>query len=142
MAREESSMRFWIRSGVACGLAFLAAGQAPALEDPATPLKKAQEAARANAVSPEGREWKQRHSFATDRLMIPLVHRCLPERGDDIPTAFPVYLRLSRAGRVGEVLTELDASLGRSMTDAARNLPFPEAPRDDYWIEVNVAAPL
>jgi hypothetical protein len=135
-------MGFWIRSGVACGLAYLAAGQALALEDPAARLKKAQEAARANAASPEGREWKQRNSFATDRLMILLVNRCVTEPGDDIPTAFPVYLRLSRTGHASEVLTELDASLGECMTDAARNLPFPEAPQDDYWIEVNVAAPL
>jgi hypothetical protein len=105
-------------------------------------VKRAQEAARANAASPEGREWKERNSFATDRLMILVLNRCLPDTGDDIPTAFPVYLRLSRTGRVAEIVTELDASLGTCMTAVARELPFPEAPRDDYWIEVNVAAPL
>jgi hypothetical protein len=125
-----------------CGMGLLAAGQAFALDDPATTVKKAQEAARANTASPEGREWKQRNSFATDRLMILVLNRCLPEPGDDIPTAFSVYLRLSRTGRVGEIVTELDAPLGTCMTAAARELPFPEAPRDDYWIEVNVAAPL
>jgi hypothetical protein len=28
------------------------------------------------------------------------------------------------------------------MTAAAREMPFPEAPRDDYWIQLNMAAPL
>jgi len=51
-------------------------------------------------------------------------------------------VRLSKAGRAHEIVTELDAELGSCMTTAARDLPFPEAPRDDYWIQVNMAAPL
>ncbi len=132
-----------IRRGVMCGIALLAAGQAPALEELAARVKKAQEAARANAASAGGRGWKERNSFATDRLMILVLNRCLPEpAGDEIPTAFSVYLRLSRMGRVREVVTDLEAALGTCMTAAARDLPFPEAPRDDYWIEVNMAASL
>ena len=106
----------------------------PALaqEDLAARVKKAQDAARANAASPQGREWKQRNSSATGRLLIPVLNRCLPESAGDIPTVFSVYIR-AQAGRVREVVTELDASLGQCMTAAAREMPFPEAPRDDYW---------
>jgi hypothetical protein len=124
------------------GFALLVACQAFAEEDLAGRVKKAQEAARANAASPEGRAWKQENSFATDRLMILVLNRCLPDPPGDIPTTFSVYVRLSQTGHVHEMVTELDASLGKCMTTAARNLPFPEAPRDDYWIEVNMAAPL
>jgi hypothetical protein len=135
-------MGFSFRAVVLCGIGLVVAGQAFALEDLAAAVKRAQEAARANAASPEGREWKERNAFATDRLMVLVLNRCLPEPGGDIPTTFSVYVRLSRAGRVAEIVTELDASLGTCMTTAARDLPFPEAPRDDYWIEVNMAAPL
>jgi len=124
------------------GLALWAACDSFAQEDLAARVKKAHEAARANAASPEGREWKQRNSFATDRLMILVLNRCLPEPPGDTPTAFSVYVRLSKAGRAHEIVTELDAELGSCMTTAARDLPFPEAPRDDYWIQVNMAAPL
>ena len=74
--------------------------------------------------------------------MILVLNRCLPEPAGDIPTGFSVYVRLSQLGRVREVVTELDVSLGNCMTAAAREMPFPEAPRDDFWIEVNMAAPL
>lgn len=131
-----------IRGGVIGGFVLLLAGQALAQEDLAARVKRAQEAVRVNMESAEGREWMQRNQFATDRLMILLLNRCLPEPAGDIPTTFSVYLRLSKEGRAGELLTELDAALGRCMTDAARGLPFPEAPRDDYWIKVNMAAPL
>jgi hypothetical protein len=124
------------------GFALLAAGQAAAQEGHAARVKKAEEAARANAASSEGREWMRQNSFAIDRLMILVLNRCLPDPPGDIPTAFSVYVRLSRAGRVGEIVTELDASLGECMTTVARDLPFPEAPRDDYWIQRNMAAPL
>ena len=74
--------------------------------------------------------------------MIPVLNRCLPDPPGDIPTVFEVYVRLSRAGRVREIVTELDAALGKCMTTAARDMPFPEAPREDYWIQLNMAAPL
>ena len=131
-----------VRRSALCGFLLLTACLALAQEDQATPVKKAQSAAQANAGSPQGREWMRRNSSATDRLMIPILNQCLPEPAGDNPTAFSVYVRLSRAGRVREILTELDASLGTCMTAAAREMPFPEAPRDDYWIQVNMAAPL
>jgi hypothetical protein len=135
-------MRCGVRRGVVLGFGLLAAGQALAQEDLAARVKKAQDAARANAASPQGREWMQRNSSATDRLMIPLLNQCLPDPPGDIPTVFSVYVRLSPAGRAREVVTELDASLGKCMTAGAREMKFPEAPREDYWIQVNMAAPL
>ena len=131
-----------VRSRVMLGIGLLAACQALAQEELAARVKKAQDAARANAASPPGREWLQRHSSATGRLMIPVLNRCLPEPAGDIPTVFAVYVRLSQTGGVREVVTDLDASLGKCMSAAAREMPFPEAPRDDYWIQVNMAAPL
>ena len=123
-------------------LVLLAAAPGLAQEDLAARVKKAQDAARANAASPEGREWIKGNSPAAGRLMIPVLNRCLPDPPGDIPTVFEVYVRLSRAGRAREIVTELDAALGKCMTTAAREMPFPEAPREDYWIQLNMAAPL
>jgi hypothetical protein len=135
-------MRWGGHRHVMLGFALLAACEGFAQEDLATRVKKAEEAARANAATPEGREWLQHNSSATDRQMILVLNRCLPDPPGDIPTAFSVYVRLSQSGRVREIVTELDAALGRCMTTAARDTPFPGAPRDDYWIQVNMAAPL
>ena len=135
-------MSLAFRRGWLVGLVLLAVVPALAQESLAARVKKAQDAASANAASPQGRDWAKRNSAATDSLMIPLLNRCLPEPPGDIPTVFSVFVRLSRAGRVGEVVTELDAALGKCMTNAAREVPFPAAPRDDYWIQVNMAAPL
>ena len=135
-------MRWGIGRVVLVGVVWLAAGPALAQEDLAARVKKAQDAANANAATPQGREWKQRNSPATGRLMIPVLNQCLPDPPGDIPTVFSVFARLSQKGRVKEVVTELDAKLGTCMTAAAAAIPFPEAPRDDYWIQVNMAAPL
>lgn len=129
--------------GLAVALAVVGAGATFAQEDHAARVSKAREAARANAESGEGREWLKNSLFATDRLMILVLNRCLPEDPpDEVPTAFAVFLRLSRAGRAQEIVTELDEALGKCMTGAARELPFPEPPRDEYWVQVNMAAPL
>ena len=71
-----------------------------------------------------------------------MLNRCLPDPSGDETTVFAVFVRLSAKGQAREVLTELDAELGTCMTQAARDVPFPEAPREDYWIQVNMAAPL
>jgi len=122
--------------------AILAAYQALAQEDLAARVKTAHEAASINAATAAGREWLKRNSSVTDRLMIIVLNKCLPDPPGDIPTVFSVYLRLSRAGRASEIVTALDATLGKCMTTGARSTPFPEAPRDDYWIQLNMAAPL
>ncbi len=70
------------------------------------------------------------------------LHRCLPEPSDGTPTTFSVFVRLSLKGRAQEVVTELDAALGKCMTDATRETRFPTPPREDYWVQVNMAAPL
>jgi hypothetical protein len=127
---------------VAWVVTSLAACQAFAQEDLASRVKKAQDAARANAASREGREWKQHSSASTGRLLIPVLNRCLPESDGDTPSVFSVYVRLSKAGRAVEVVTDLDDDVGKCMTAAARDVPFPGAPRDDYWVQVNMAAPL
>jgi hypothetical protein len=121
---------------------LFAASQAFAQEDVAPRLKEAHEAARANAESPEGLKWKRDNSFATNRLLTLALNRCLPDPEGDIPTPFSLYLRFSKTGGVREIMTDLDPSLEECMTPVARDLPFPEAPRDDYWIQVNMAAPL
>lgn len=129
--------------GLALALALAGSGVATTQDEVPPRVKAAQEAARANASAPLGQEWMRRNSHAIDRLMILVLNRCLPKPPDDeIPQAFSVYVRLSRAGRALEIVTELDVDLGRCMTGAARELPFPEPPRDEYWIQVNLAAPL
>jgi len=136
-------MRLWGWRAAVLGLGLLAASLAVAREDAAERVEKAREAAEANAETPEGRIWKRDNSHATDRLMMLVLNRCLPDApADDIPTAFPVYVRLSKEGGVKEIIAELDPTLEKCMTSIARDLPFPEAPRDDYWIHINMAAPL
>ena len=127
--------------GVILGLTCVAASAALAQEK-GTRLETARWAAELNAKSESGREWKARNEPTIGKLVTPVLNGCLPEEGDEI-TAFSVFLRLSRKGRVLEVLTDLeDPSLGTCMTPGARELQLPEPPRDDYWVQVNLAASL
>jgi hypothetical protein len=126
---------------VVVGVALFAVPRTRAQEDFAERIDEARDAARANAESPEGREWKRDSSSAAGRLMILVLNRCLPEPSGDVPTPFSVFLRFSKKSGVREVITDLDPSLEECMTAAARDLPFPEAPRDDYWVQVNMAVP-
>jgi hypothetical protein len=133
-------MRWRVRPFLTCCFALLV-GQAFAQDELATRVKRAEEAAAANAASAAGHQWIQQHSATAARLLIPVLNQCLPESGD-APTPFSVYLRLSRKGEAREIVTDIDEELGRCMTAAATRMPFPEAPRDDYWIQLNMAAPL
>jgi hypothetical protein len=140
--REDAMSRRMMRSAT-CACALLAAVAAVAQEALEERVRKAQSAAKANAATELGRDWAKHNSAAVGRLMIPVLNQCLPQAPDaDIPTVFAVYLRLSKTGQVGEVVTELDDTLSKCMTKAAGRMPFPEAPREDYWIQVNMAAPL
>jgi heterodisulfide reductase subunit A-like polyferredoxin len=121
------------------GVAAQGAATAPATT--ATAVAKARAAARANAATPQGREWKQRNSTAAGAPLIPVLNKCLPEDGDEV-TAFTIFVRLSQKGRVREVVTDLSAELGACMTTGASELQLPEAPRDDYWVQLNLAAEL
>jgi hypothetical protein len=127
---------------VVSGVAMLAAGPTLALENTAPVVKTAERAAKINAATAQGREWKKRSAPAIDKVMVPLLNQCLPEESDDIPTMFSVYVRLSTKGRALEIVTDLDATLGECMSAGARETPFPVPPHDDYWVQVNMAAPL
>jgi hypothetical protein len=133
-------MRQALRRGVLLCLSVLAASWAVAA--PPTRLKVAQDLALAHAALPQGRAWLKVNKANAGQLLIPVLNRCLPEPPGDELTAFSVYLRLSQKGKILEVVTELDASLGRCMTDEAREVQLPEAPREDFWIQVNLAAGL
>ena len=136
-------MRNEWRRAVVLAVACVAASVALAAQEKGgTRLETARWAAELNAKSESGREWKARNEPIIGKLVTPVLNGCLPEEGDEI-TAFSVFLRLSRKGRVLEVLTDLeDPSLGTCMTSSSRELQLPEAPRDDYWVQVNLAAAL
>ena len=133
-------MRRALRQGALLGLSILAASVAVA--EPPTRLKQAHDLALAHAAWPQGRSWLAVNKAKAGQLLIPVMNRCLPESPDDELTAFSIYLRLSQKGRILEVVTDLDAALGRCMTTEAREVQFPEAPREDFWIQVNLAAGL
>ncbi len=145
-ARAVIGLLLWAAAGAAAapGTAQTPApAQPPAPQDLEARVKQAHEAASANAATPEGKRWKEQSAHVVDRLLIVVLNRCLPKtEEEEIPTAFAVYVRLSKAGQVREIVTELDKELSRCMTAGARSIPVPEAPRDDYWIQVNMAAPL
>ena len=133
-------MRRALRRGVLLGLSVLAASVAVAA--PPTPLKQAHDLALAHAAWPQGRSWLTANKAKAGQLVIPILRRCLPESPEDEVTAFSIYLRLSQKGKVLEVVTDIDAALGRCMTNEAPEVQLPKAPREDFWIQVNVAAGL
>jgi hypothetical protein len=134
-------MRQALRNGVLFGLAMLAS---VAVAEPPTRVKLAQDLARAHAAWPQGRAWLTENLPKTGQLVIPVLNRCVPDSPDGELTAFSIYLRLSQKGRVLEVVTDIEggAELGRCMTRESRDVHLPEAPREDFWIQVNLAAPL
>ena len=132
--------RTW-RGAVVLGLAWMAAPGGLAAQEKGTRLETARWAAGLNAKSESGREWMERNLATVGRLVTPVLNACVPEDGEEL-TAFSVYVRLSRKGRALEVLTDLDPSLGACMTAGAREVQLPEPPRDDFWVQVNLAASL
>ena len=133
-------MRPTLRQGVLLGFSVIAASVAVAA--PPTPLKQAHDLALAHAAWPQGRSWLTLNKARAGQLVIPILRRCLPESPEDEVTAFSIYLRLSQKGKVLEVVTDIDAALGRCMTNEAPEVQLPKAPREDFWIQVNVAAGL
>jgi hypothetical protein len=128
-----------LRKGVLLGLAMLAS---VAVAEPPTRVKLAQDLARAHAAWPPGRDWVAENLSKAGQLVIPVLNRCVPDSPEGELTAFSIYLRLSQKGRVLEVVTDIDAELGRCMTRESREIQLPEAPREDFWIQVNLAASL
>ena len=130
------------------GAALLAVAMSPAVlpsaraEEPSPRLKLAQDLARAHAASAPGKEWLARNHAKAAELMVPVLQRCVEDVDEGELTSFSTYLRLSQKGKVLEIVTELDAQLGRCMTEEARNVQLPQAPREDFWIQVNLAAML
>ena len=135
-------MRQALRKGVlnAVGVWVLAASVAVAA--PPTRLKTAHALAVAHAAWPQGRSWLSVNKAKAGQLVIPILDRCLPESPGDELTAFSTYLRLSQKGKILEIVTDLDEELGGCMTKEAREVQLPEAPREDFWIQVNLAAGL
>lgn len=133
-------MRRAPRQGALLAFSVLAASVAVAA--PPTPLKQAHDLAVAHAAWPEGRSWLTANKARAGELVVPVLYRCLPESPEDELTAFALYLRLSQKGRILEVVTDIDAALGRCMTTEAREIQLPEAPRENFWIQVNLAAGL
>jgi hypothetical protein len=105
-------------------------------------LKQAHDLAHAHAALPQGRSWLTVNKAKVGQLLIPVLNRCLPESSDDEITAFSIYVRLSQKGKILEVVTDIDATLGSCMTNAASEVQLPEAPRAGFWIQVNLAAGL
>jgi len=133
-------MRRVLRQGVAAAVAVLAASVAVAA--PPTQVKTAHDLAVAHAALPQGRSWLDANKTKAGQVLMPVLNRCLPKSPEDVLTAFSIYLRLSQKGRILEVVTDLDAALGRCMTNEAREIQLPEAPRESFWIQVNLAAGL
>ena len=132
-------MRRALREGVLLGLPMLAS---VAVAEPPTRVKLAQDLARAHAAWPQGRDWLAENLSRTGQLLIPVLNRCVPDSPDGELTAFSVYLRLSQKGKILEIVTDIDAELGHCMTRESREVQLPQAPREDFWIQANLAAPL
>ena len=111
-------------------------------EEPSPRVKLAQDLSRAHAASTPGKQWLARNHAKAAELMVPVLQRCVDDVEDGELMSFSTYLRLSQKGKVLEIVTELDAQLGRCMTEESRNVQLPQAPREDFWIQVNLAAML
>jgi len=133
-------MKWALCKGVPLGLAVFAMLASVAVAKPPTRVKLAQDLARAHAAWPQGRAWLAENLSKTGQLVIPVLNRCVPDSPDGELTPFSIYMRISQRGKILEVVTDIDAELGRCMTKESRELQLPEAPREDFWIQVNLAA--
>jgi hypothetical protein len=111
-------------------------------QEPSGRVKLAQDLSRAHAASAPGRAWLAKHHARAAELMVPVLQRCVEDVEQGELMSFATYLRLSQKGKVLEIVTELDASLGRCMTEEAKNVQLPQAPREDFWLQVNLASML
>ena len=131
-----------LRKGVVLGFGVAMVLASPVTAEAPTRLELAQKLAGIHAIWPQGRDWLAAHSAKTGELVAPVLNRCVPDAPDGELTAFSVYLRLTQKGKIKEVVTDVDADLGRCMTKESSEIVLPEAPRDDFWIQVNLAAML
>jgi len=135
----------WRRGAFAGGLlcttlATFAVAQSAA--QPSARLKLAQDLARAHAVSPAGKQWLAKNHAKAGELMIPVLQKCVEDSDEGELTSFSTYLRLSQKGKVLEIVTEIDAELDRCMTREAKDVQLAPAPREDFWVQVNLATML
>jgi hypothetical protein len=134
------------RRGVAASVllsaAFALEAFAQSPTQPSARLKLAQDLARAHAVSPAGKQWLAKNHAKAGELMIPVLQKCVEDSDEGELTSFSTYLRLSQKGRVLEIVTEIDAELDRCMTREAKDVQLAPAPREDFWIQVNLATML
>jgi len=135
-------MRRALRKGGLLSLAVLLMLGSVATAAPSKRLKLAQDLARAHAAWGPGRAWLAKNLSKTGQLLIPVLNRCVPDSPDGELTAFSVYLRLSQKGGILEVVTDVDVELDRCLTKESREAQLPEAPREDFWIQANLAASL
>jgi hypothetical protein len=138
---RESAGRRPLRSGV-FALAVVTMLAHPAMAEPPARLKVAQDLARAHAAWPAGRDWLAANLSRTGQLVVPVLNQCVADEPDGELTAFSIYLRLSQKGRILEVVADIDEELGRCLTKESREVQLPEAPREDFWVQVNLAAVL
>jgi len=137
-------MRQGLRAGVAARVVIgvLLASAVGMAQDVPARLKLAQDLARAHAASAVGKEWLARNHAKAGELMIPVLQKCVEDSDEGELTSFSTYLRLSQKGKVLEIVTDVDAELGRCMTRGAKEVQLPPAPREDFWIQVNLATML
>ena len=134
--------RPFVIAGLLLSVVLAPGAFAQAPDQPPARLKLAQDLARAHAASAAGKEWLARHHAKAGEAMVPVLQKCVEDADEGEITSFSTYLRLSQKGRVLEIVTELDAELGQCMTREAKDVQLPPAPREDFWIQVNLAAML
>jgi len=135
-------MKKLLGAGLLAVLVWPAILPSASAEEPSPRLKLAQDLARAHAASAPGKQWLAKNHARAAELMVPVLQRCVEDVEEGEIMSFSTYLRLSQKGKVLEIVTELDAQLGRCMTEEARDVQLPQAPREDFWIQVNLAAML
>ena len=128
--------------GVLLSATFATFAFAQSPSQPSARLKLAQDLARAHAVSPAGKQWLAKNHAKAGELMVPVLQKCVEDSDEGELTSFSTYLRLSQKGKVLEIVTEIDAELDRCMSREAKDVQLAPAPREDFWIQVNLATML
>ncbi len=120
-------------------LLMLAATVAFAAEDGLSArLEFARKAAQANASTRDGRAWQRSNSAAFGPALSPLVAKCISASNSGPRPFFVAYLRLSKAGRVLEVVPDGNGPFAECMSKGLTSVGLPAAPRDDYWIRLQL----
>src|SRR5215470_638100 len=125
-------MRRLLRAGVGVALAIGALLAPAGAAEPSARLKLAQDLAHAHAASVAGKAWLAKNHAKAGELMVPVLQKCVEDSDEGELTSFSTYLRLSQKGKVLEIVTDIDAELGRCMTREARDVQLPPAPREDF----------